>query len=80
MKRIAADPKEAAEVWVKAERSRMSAADAEKLIRLPENEWTMTPKKVTAYAEFMSRIGMIPVKPADWKEVFFEEAHHLSGS
>jgi NitT/TauT family transport system substrate-binding protein len=80
MRFINGNQKEAAEIWVKAERSRMSAAEAEKLIRLPENEWTMTPKKVMAYAEFMSRNGLIPAKPESWKDLFFEEVHNLPGS
>ena len=41
---------------MKAENSKLPAAEAEKIIRLPENEWTMTPKKVMAYADFMSRV------------------------
>jgi NitT/TauT family transport system substrate-binding protein len=80
MRFIRGNQKEAAEIWVKAERSRMSAAEAEKLIRLPENEWTMTPKKVMAYAEFMSRNGLIPARPESWKDLFFEEVHNLPGS
>jgi NitT/TauT family transport system substrate-binding protein len=71
---------EAAEIWVKAEGSRMAPAEAERIIRLPENEWTMVPKKIMAYAEFMSRIGMIPVKPESWKDAFFEELHDRPGN
>jgi NitT/TauT family transport system substrate-binding protein len=80
MRFIRGNQKEAAEIWVKAERSRMSAPEAEKLIRLPENEWTMTPKKVMAYADFMSRNGLIPARPESWKDLFFEEVHNLPGS
>jgi NitT/TauT family transport system substrate-binding protein len=80
IKFINANQKEAAEIWVKAEGSKMPAAEAERIIRLPENEWTTTPKKVMAYAEFMSRIGMIPVKPESWKDVFFEDLHRQPGS
>jgi NitT/TauT family transport system substrate-binding protein len=77
---ITKDPKRAAAIWVAAEKSKMPVDEAERLIRLPENEWTMTPKKVTAYAEFMNRVGVLPVKPADWKEVFFDVVHDLAGS
>jgi NitT/TauT family transport system substrate-binding protein len=72
--------KEAAEIWVRAENSRMPAAEAERIIRLPENEWTMTPKKVMAYADFMSRNGLIPARPESWKDLFFPEVHGLPGS
>jgi len=80
IKQIAADPAAAAALWVKAENARLSAAYIERLIRLPENEWTMVPKKIMAYAEYMSRVGMLQVKPASWQEIFFERIHPLSGS
>jgi NitT/TauT family transport system substrate-binding protein len=50
------------------------------MIRLPENEWTMTPKKIMAYAEFMARTGVIPSKPDTWKDLFFEDIHTMPGS
>ena len=80
MTQITADPAGAAALWVKSEGSKLSPAEAEKIIRLPQNEWTMPPKKVMAYADFMSRVGLIPVKPASWQELFFEEIHKLPGS
>ena len=80
MKEIAADPAAAAALWVKAENSKLSAAQIDKMIRLPENEWTLVPKKIMAYADYMSRAGMIPTKPSSWQDVFFEEAHKLPGS
>ena len=80
MKFINANRKEAAEIWVRAENSRMPAAEAERIIRLPENEWTMTPKKVMAYADFMSRNGLIPARPESWKDLFFPEVRGLPGS
>jgi NitT/TauT family transport system substrate-binding protein len=80
MKQIAAEPAAAAALWVKAENSRLSAAEIEKMIRLPENEWTLVPKKILAYAEYMGRARMIPAKPTSWQDAFFEEAHKLPGS
>ena len=80
MKEIAADPAAAAALWVKAENSKLPAAEAERIIRLPENEWTMVPKKIMAYADFMARAGLISTKPANWQEVFFPETHALPGS
>jgi NitT/TauT family transport system substrate-binding protein len=80
MKFIAAKPAEAAALWAKAENSKMAPADVEKLIRLPENEWTTTPKKIMAYADFMSRTGLMATKPANWQDVFFDEIHRQAGS
>jgi NitT/TauT family transport system substrate-binding protein len=80
MKQIAADPAAAAALWIKSESSKLAASEAERIIRLPENEWTMTPKKIMAYADFMSRTGILAAKPAGWQEVFFEEIRNLPGS
>ena len=80
MKQIAKDPAAAAATWVKAENSKLSAAYIEKLIRLPENEWTMVPKKIMAYAEFMGRTGLLSEKPASWQDVFFDDIRALPGN
>lgn len=80
MQLIAKDPAAAAQLWVKAESSKLPVAEAERIIRLPENEWTMVPKKIDAYAEFMSRVGMLSPKPASWRDVFFDDVHALPGS
>jgi NitT/TauT family transport system substrate-binding protein len=80
MKFIKADPAAAAALWVKAENSKLPVAEAERIIRLPENEWTTVPKRIMAYADYMNRAGMLSTKPADWREVYFEEMHTQPGS
>jgi NitT/TauT family transport system substrate-binding protein len=80
MKMIAQDPAAAAAIWVKAESSKLPADYIEKLIRLPENKWTIVPKKVMVYADYMGRVGMIPARPASWRDVFFPDVHRLPGS
>jgi len=80
MRQIGKDPAEAARLWAKNENSKIPVAEIERIIRLPENEWTMVPKKIMAYAEFMSRAGLISAKPAHWQDVFFGDVHKLPGS
>jgi NitT/TauT family transport system substrate-binding protein len=80
MRQIRADPAGIAALWVKAERSKISPAEAERLMRLPENEWTMVPKKIMDYATYMNRVGLIPAKPASWTDVFFDDMHAMPGS
>src|SRR5665213_1797335 len=46
MTQITKDPAAAAALWVKAENSKLAVDEAERIIKLPENEWTMTPKKI----------------------------------
>ena len=80
MKDIQADPAAAAALWVKADKSTLTPADAEKIIRDPENKWTLTPEKVMVFADYMARVGMVPAKPASWKDMFVDAIHNLPGS
>jgi sulfonate transport system substrate-binding protein len=80
MAQIKNDPAAAAALWVKAENSKLPVAEAERIIRLPENEWTTTPKKIMDYADYMSRVGMLPSKPSSWREIFFDDISKLPGS
>jgi NitT/TauT family transport system substrate-binding protein len=80
MRQIAGDPVGAAALWVRNENSKLTPAEIEKLIRLPENEWTMVPKKIIAYAEFMHRVGLLAAEPVNWQDVFFPNIHAVAGS
>ena len=80
MKDINDDPTAAAALWVKADKSKLSAAEAEKIIRDKENTWTMTPQKVMVVADYMGRVKMIPVSPKSWKDMFIDAIHDLPGS
>jgi NitT/TauT family transport system substrate-binding protein len=80
MTQITKDPADAARLWVKNENSKIPVAEIERVIRLPENEWTLVPKRIMSYADFMSRVGLISTKPAQWQDVFFEDIHNLPGS
>jgi NitT/TauT family transport system substrate-binding protein len=80
MTRIKADPAKAAAIWVKAENSKLPAADAEKIIRDPQNEWTTTPKKILTYLDYMNRAGLVATKTNDWKDIFFSGIHGAPGS
>jgi sulfonate transport system substrate-binding protein len=80
MKEIKDDPAAAAALWVKADRSKLPVEEALRIIKLPENKWTMTPEKTMVFADYMSRVGMVPVKPASWKDMFFDSIHDLPGS
>ena len=64
-------PAEAADIWLRAEKPRLSAAQAEEMIRRPENEWTATPKRVMAFMAFMHAAGAIKEKADHWQQIFF---------
>lgn len=75
---ITRNPRRAAEIYVEQSRSRLPVDDVEKEIR--ENVYTLTPTGVMKFADFMHRTGIIPKKPASWKEMFFDVVHHLPGN
>jgi sulfonate transport system substrate-binding protein len=80
MKDIHDDPAGMAALWVKADKSKLTPAEAEKIIRDPENKWTLTPEKVMVVADYMGRVKMIPVTPKSWKDMFINAVHDLPGS
>lgn len=73
-------PDEAAEIWIKAENSKLSPDLIKKIVKDPENDFTVAPKNVMKYADFMYKVKSIKDKPADWKEIFFPEIHDQQGS
>lgn len=77
---INADKKAAAELYVKASNSKESAESIFRILAEPDIEYTLTPKNVTKYADFMFKVKSIKIKPAEWKEMFFPEIHHHAGS
>lgn len=80
MKFIKANPDQAAELWVKNNKSKLPVEEAARIIKLPENEWTTTPRKVMDFADYMARVGMIPEKPASWKDVYIDAIANKPGS
>jgi NitT/TauT family transport system substrate-binding protein len=71
---IKADPATAAAVWMKAENVKtLTAKEVEDLVRNPEIEWTTTPRKFTAFASFMNQAGLLPSRPGDWHDFFFDD-------
>ncbi len=80
MSLIREHPAEAAAVWVRVEKARLTAAQATAMIRLPDNEWTTAPRRVMDFMRFMVETGAV-AQPADtWRDLFFPEAHGLDGS
>lgn len=73
------DRKGAADLYV----SKQKGLGADKILAMlndPDIEFTLTPRNVMKYADFMHKIGLIKNKPASWKDLFFPEAHDLPGS
>ncbi len=79
---IAKDKKAAAEIFVKATKSKASVLEVLEGLEDKKNPITFstTPLHTMRFAEFMSKAKTIQNKPASWKDLFFPEIHALPGS
>ena len=77
---IAKNPREAAEIFVRIENTKLPVAFIEKLISDPEFSYAPEPENVMKIYGFMHRVGALKNMPATWQDLFFPEAHGLKGN
>ncbi len=77
---IKANPRAAAEIYLAATKDKEPLDSLEKMVSDPEVEYTTTPVNVMTFVNFMHKVGRLKKKPDSWKDLFFPEAHGLSGS
>jgi NitT/TauT family transport system substrate-binding protein len=78
---IAADKGRAVDGYINATGDRKTAREMLlKIANDPDVEFTMTPRAMKFYAEFMYRNGAIKRLPDSWSELFFPETASLNGS
>lgn len=77
---INANPREAAELYVKDTGDKESVDFIEGMIRDPEIAFKLAPDRILPYAQFMNDIGTIKNRPDSWTDLFFPEIHNLEGS
>ena len=70
----------AAEFYVKTSKSKETVEEVLKMLNDPEIEFTLTPKNIMKYAEFMKKAGTVKVLPTSWKDMTHPNLHHLAGS
>ena len=78
---IKSEPKSAAEIYLKLVKDRKNSADdLVTMITDPDIDYTTTPANLMKHAEFMHKVGRLKRLPGSWKDLFFAEAHDLSGT
>ena len=77
---IAKNPREAAEIFVKIENTKLPVAFIEKMIGDPEFSYAPEPENVMKIYGFMHKVGALKNMPAAWQDLFFPEAHGLNGN
>jgi NitT/TauT family transport system substrate-binding protein len=81
MELIAKNPKRAAEIYLKAEKSKLSVEFiTEVLANKAELRYTLAPEQSAKLADFLHRIGSLKTKPDSWKDFFFPELHNEQGN
>jgi NitT/TauT family transport system substrate-binding protein len=80
MKEIHDDPKGSAALWVRVNHSKLPVAEAEAIVKDPENTFTLTPLHTMVVANYMADAKMVPNRPASWKDMFIDAVHDLPGS
>lgn len=77
---INADHAAAADVYQAQNRGDLDKAFVLGILDDPDNQFTVAPARVEAFAAFMHKVGAIKNKPASWKDLFFEDIHTEAGS
>ena len=77
---IAKNPREAAEIFVKIEGSRLPVEFIQKMISDPEFSYAPEPENVLKIYSFMNKVGALKNMPATWQDLFFPEVHALKGN
>lgn len=77
---VTAQPKQAADIYLKVSQAKLDRALLLKILTNPEVQFKTTPQNTYALAEFMHRVGAIKNKPASVKDYFFDDAHNAGGN
>lgn len=77
---VRAQPEQAADIFIRTNRSNVDRALLLRIIQSPEVEFKLTPQNTYALAEFMHRVGAIKHKPASARDYFFDDAHNAGGN
>lgn len=75
---IKKDPRAAAALYLKTNNdTKHSIDEMVKVLNDPKVEFSLVPKNVKKYVDFMHDVGSIKRKPASWDELFFPVVHSL---
>ena len=70
----------AAALYIRVSGEKTTSKELANFLSDPFIEYTLTPKNVWRYSNFMARIGAIKVRPTSWRDMFFPNIHERSGS
>jgi NitT/TauT family transport system substrate-binding protein len=71
---INADKKRASEIYLKVTNDKTPLADILEVLADPAIQYTTKVSGIEAFVSFMARVGTLKNPPADWRDMFFQEA------
>jgi NitT/TauT family transport system substrate-binding protein len=75
---IKKDPRAAAALYLKTNNDTKHSVDEMlKVLKDPKVEFSLVPKNVKKYVDFMHQVGSIKNKPASWEDLFFPVVYSL---
>jgi NitT/TauT family transport system substrate-binding protein len=74
------DKPAAAAAYLRIAKDKSPVSEILAMLNDPAIEFTLVPKRMMKIAEFMHQVGSVKIKPASWKDLFFENAHDQPGS
>jgi NitT/TauT family transport system substrate-binding protein len=74
-----ADKRAAAALWKDVQKAPENIDDLVIQLNDPGFEFTARPQRIAHFTAFLNRIGTMKAKVGDWKELFWETAHHRQG-
>lgn len=77
---IASNPKEAAQIYIRSSKLKVSEDEVLKILADPDTRYSTKPTSVMDFAEFLALSGTIKKRPTDWKELFIPQLHAKGGS
>lgn len=77
---ITENPKAAAELYIKAENSKLAPDFVEAIIRDPNVRFTTAPEGAQKFADFEAKVGLIKQAPARWQDMFWSGLKDKPGS
>ena len=78
---IKREPRQAADIYLRATRERRSSLDElTGMVTDPDVEYTTQPVNTMAFVGFMHEVGRLKHRPDGWGDLFFPEAQGMAGS
>lgn len=77
---INADKRKAAQIYIDMSKDQSGLDNILAIIADPQMKFTTVPENIIKFTDFKQRTGSMKVKPASWKDLFFENVWQQSGS